>query len=365
MVTRTYGLLSVKGGSDGKPTIIETPLADGATVPLGSRVRVHLKVTHDRPYPYVMIEDRIPPGFEPSLPEAERNRRGWTVGHEFHDDRACFFATRLEAGTQEITYELFAEAAGVYRVRHGRGRPDVYAGGARMHGAFSAAGQGGGLMSRRAAWVMALAGMVLLGAVVAGLARLGREVVLASFTTGVAGRSEAQRNNIALGVARLDGVIVPSRAVFSFNEAVGARVLEAGYERAPALTFRGVRDTPGGGICQLSSTLYNAALLAGLDIIERWPHLRPVASVGPGRDATVEHGRFDLRVRNPHPFAVRLAGRLEGERLVVEIRGGTPLPRPISVRVECSSEMGRLVRVCTWRRVGEREERMSSDLYPL
>ena len=116
-VTRSYGLLSVKTGADGKPAVIETPLADGSVVPLGSRVRVHLRVAHDKPYPYVMIEDRIPPGFEPSLPEAERNRRGWYVGREFHDDRVCFFATRMEAGTQEVTYELFAEAAGSYRVR--------------------------------------------------------------------------------------------------------------------------------------------------------------------------------------------------------------------------------------------------------
>ena len=216
-----------------------------------------------------------------------------------------------------------------------------------------------------ARWVLALAGAALLaGTLIAG-SRLGREVSLASFTTDLAGRSEAQRKNIVLGLARLEGTVIPPRALFSFNETVGRRVIDDGFERAPALTLEGVQDSPGGGICQLSSTLYNAALLAGLGIVERWPHLRPILSVGPGRDATVEYGRFDLRLLNPHPFSVRLGGRVEGERLVVEIRGGAPLTRSVSVRVERTREAGRQMRVCTWRRVGDREERVSNDLYPL
>ena len=197
------------------------------------------------------------------------------------------------------------------------------------------------------------------------VSRLGRDVALASFTTDLAGRSEAQTKNIVLGLARLDGRIIPPRAVFSFNETVGRRVIEDGFDRAPALTLDGVRDSPGGGICQLSSTLYNAALLADLAIVERWPHMRPILSVGTGRDATVEYGRFDLRLLNPHPFSIRLAGRVEGERLVVEVRGSAPLPHGVTVRVERTQEAGRHVRVCTWRRVGDGEERVSNDLYPL
>lgn len=218
------------------------------------------------------------------------------------------------------------------------------------------------MRERRGVLVLALAALLLLGGGWIAAARAGRECVLAAFTTDLSNRSEAQRVNIRRALARLDGRVIVAGGSFSFNDAVGQRLLEEGYVPAPAYERGGVADVPGGGICQLSSTLYNAVLLAGMRIDERSPHLRAVRSVGPGRDATVLFGKWDLRWTNPHPFAVRLRGNAAGERLVVEIRGSRPLPDPVSVEVERVAAADGL-RVQTWRRTGGRVEMVAEDRY--
>lgn len=190
----------------------------------------------------------------------------------------------------------------------------------------------------------------------------GTDYVLASFTTDLENRNDAQRSNILLAASHIDGKIVPAKSLFSFNETVGQRLVEDGYEKAASYQGDGVADTPGGGICQLSSTLYNAALLAGLRVVERAPHVARVLSVGAGRDATVVYGRCDLRFANPYAFPIRLQARAEGQRLVVEVLGSRPLPSPVSVRVERVASVDG-VRVQTWRRMNGVETLLSQDHY--
>ena len=203
--------------------------------------------------------------------------------------------------------------------------------------------------------------LVAMGAAAARWA--GAEYVLASFTTDLENRTQAQRANIAVALERLDGdVIMPGRSL-SFNGTVGRRCVDEGYEPAPGYAAGQVADTPGGGICQLSSTVYNAALLAGLRIDERAPHARSVRSVGRGRDAAVVYERSDLRFTNPYTFPVKLRARVVGERLVVEVTGSRPLPAQVTVRVEESRAAGG-VEARLWRRIGTREEMVSADVYP-
>jgi len=215
----------------------------------------------------------------------------------------------------------------------------------------------------RARWievaVLAFAALMLAVGGWAAAAAVGRQHVLAAFTTDLAGRSAAQRTNIALSVARLDGVVVPRGAAFSFNEVVGQRLLEQGYEKAPAFEGGGVSMVAGGGVCQVSSTVYNAALLAGMRILERSPHVSAVRSVGRGRDAAVLYGKWDLRWSNPYPFTVCVRGRVQGDRLVVEILGARP--RPVTVSV--TEDVARTGTAQTWRRVGARTELISEDRY--
>lgn len=138
------------------------------------------------------------------------------------------------------------------------------------------------------------------------------------FSTSMAGRSSQQRGNAARAALDLDGAIIPSGGILGFNERVGARDSMKGYLPAPVINDRGgLSDFPGGGICQLATTIYNAALEAGMEIVERHPHSRAVGYVPPGRDATILSWRKDLRLRNPHGAPLLIRVSVNGERMTV------------------------------------------------
>ncbi|HET6421030.1 MAG TPA: VanW family protein [Geobacteraceae bacterium] len=127
-----------------------------------------------------------------------------------------------------------------------------------------------------------------------------------------------QIHNAARAARDLDGVIIPPGGTFSFNEHVGSRDGGKGYLRAPMINDLGyMQDIPGGGICQLATTIYNAALYAGLEIAERHPHSRAVSYVPPGRDATIATWRKDLKLRNPHKSPLVLRIKMEDRRITV------------------------------------------------
>ncbi len=155
------------------------------------------------------------------------------------------------------------------------------------------------------------------------------------FSTSLSNRSPEQRKNAAIAGQTLDGAIIPPGGTFSFNQRVGAREREKGFLPAPYLTSNGtLDDTPGGGICQLASTLYNAGLLAGLEVVERHPHSRAVAHVPPGRDATISSWRKDLRLRNPFPHPLKLRIDSGNDRLTVSFR--SPVARLFQVEIQSS-----------------------------
>lgn len=219
---------------------------------------------------------------------------------------------------------------------------------------------------RRAGWVLVPALVLALGL---GLwARRPYQAVLGACRSGLSERSEAQRANIARAAAAIDGEVIEPGEVWSFNARVGPRTPERGYRLAPAYLERDLTSSVGGGICQLSSTLYNAAALAGLDVVERHPHLRRVHSVPPGRDATVWYGRADLRLRNGGGAPVRLEARLADEALWVRVRGDAFGERRISLDTApaASSRLG-MATYRTVRRItgegGPRAEVLSVDAY--
>jgi vancomycin resistance protein VanW len=136
------------------------------------------------------------------------------------------------------------------------------------------------------------------------------------FSTPVAGRSVEQLHNAGRAANDLNGTIIAPGGIFSFNELVGGRESGKGYTRAPVITDRGdLQDAPGGGICQLATTIYNAALYSGLDVVERHPHSRLVTYVPAGRDATIATWRKDLKLRNPHQVPLMLRIVFVGGRL--------------------------------------------------
>ena len=111
--------------------------------------------------------------------------------------------------------------------------------------------------------------------------------VLASYTTEYDPSNESRTHNIQLASDKINGTLIKPGAQFSFNDVVGERTAEAGYDDAPVMIDGKLVPGIGGGICQVSSTIFNTALLSGMNIIERTPHFEPVGYIQAGRDATV------------------------------------------------------------------------------
>jgi len=137
------------------------------------------------------------------------------------------------------------------------------------------------------------------------------------FPTSAPGRNY----NMALAAKRLCGTLIPPGGVFSFNETLGESSRAAGYR--VGRVFVGDRIVPGygGGVCQVSSTVYNAAVRAGLAIDERHLHGLTVPYLAPGEDSTISYGYLDLRVRNDTGGPVRLLTRATGGRVTAEFFG--------------------------------------------
>lgn len=114
-------------------------------------------------------------------------------------------------------------------------------------------------------------------------------------------------HNIALAAKGINNHVVFPGERFSFNEIVGKRTKERGYMRAPVIVRGEIYEDVGGGICQVSSTLFNAADRAGLRIVKRYSHSRHVPYVPPGRDATVSWYGPDFVFQNDYnqPILIR------------------------------------------------------------
>lgn len=104
--------------------------------------------------------------------------------------------------------------------------------------------------------------------------------------------------NLRLAAEAINGYVIEPGATFSFNEVVGDTTAERGYKEAPVLYSSGLGSSDGGGICQVSTALYIAAVKADLEIVERHPHSVPSDYAPIGLDATIVYGSRDLRIKN-------------------------------------------------------------------
>ncbi len=147
------------------------------------------------------------------------------------------------------------------------------------------------------------------------------ETTYATIGIGV-GRSA----NIARAASLLDGAIVAPGAVLSFNDLVGPRTLDRGFTWAPEIQGDELTTGVGGGTCQVSSTLFNAALFGAMEVVERQSHSRPSAYAKMGLDATVVYDSVDLKIKNPFSFPIMIHAFVPKPGVVrVEILGGDPL----------------------------------------
>ena len=158
--------------------------------------------------------------------------------------------------------------------------------------------------------------------------------VVAQFSTTLGGSSRNRVHNVALAAQAVDGLVIMPHQKFAYNTVVGPRTEEAGYRTAPVLRHGELVPGTGGGACQVSSTLYNVALLGNLKIMRRTHHSRPVHYVRPGLDATVAYGSLDLIFRNTTDGPIVLNAGVSRRRLWIKALGRTPCPE---VRIERSS----------------------------
>ena len=120
------------------------------------------------------------------------------------------------------------------------------------------------------------------------------------------GDNENRNGNLRKACGMLDGLLLQPGQELSYNEALGPRTKELGWLPAPAYSGTKLVDSPGGGICQVSSTLYLASVYSELTIVERRNHGYPVSYIPLGMDATVSWGFADLKIRNDSPMPVKI-----------------------------------------------------------
>jgi len=134
-----------------------------------------------------------------------------------------------------------------------------------------------------------------------------REKLIGHYVTYYNASNKNRAHNIALAAKSINNTVVFPGELFSFNRVVGQRTAERGYLRASIIVKGEFSEGIGGGICQVSSTLYNATDKAGLKIVQRYSHSRSVPYVPPGRDATVSWGGPDFAFKNQYnqPILIR------------------------------------------------------------
>lgn len=160
--------------------------------------------------------------------------------------------------------------------------------------------------------------------------------ILSSTSTSFTTNTPNNRNrgiNIRLAATAIDGTVLFPGEEFSFNQIVGPRTPQKGYTIAHIYSEGEVRDGYGGGICQVSTTLYDAALLANLTVTERHNHMFTVGYVPLGMDAAVSYGYADLRFRNTTNYPVMIDAQVSDSNVLTFSIVGTNLYPEVKVRL--------------------------------
>lgn len=153
---------------------------------------------------------------------------------------------------------------------------------------------------------------------------LGEEAfpnTLGTFTTRYDASNKNRSNNIVLASSKINGTVILPGETFSYNKTVGKRTITSGFKEAGAYAGGKVIQEVGGGICQVSSTLYNAVLYANLEIVDRSNHYFECSYVDAGRDATVSWGTVDFKFRNNRTYPIKIEAYSKNGVVKISIKG--------------------------------------------
>lgn len=172
-----------------------------------------------------------------------------------------------------------------------------------------------------------------------GLKAQGIERLIASFTTDYGFSGPGRVYNVEATAQTLSGWELPPGGVFDYRKIISLTEERSGYREAPVILNGRLSPGVGGGICQVSSTLYNAVLRAGLDIVERRNHSLPVSYLPLGQDATFAEGVINFRFRNTTGYHLLILAETRGRKLTVKLFG----TMPGNVRYEIESRTVRTI----------------------
>ena len=154
--------------------------------------------------------------------------------------------------------------------------------------------------------------------------QLGTEAfpnLLSTFTTTYSTANVNRSTNIYLAAKKINGIVIMPGETFSYNQTVGKRTAAAGFKEAAVYAGGKVTTDIGGGICQVSSTLYNAVLLANLEIVERENHSFNPGYVKAGTDATVSWGYIDFRFKNSRNYPIKIVCSANNGKVLFNLYG--------------------------------------------
>ena len=168
---------------------------------------------------------------------------------------------------------------------------------------------------------------------------MNRFGLVSAYTTNTT-NNKNRNTNIQLSAAAINGITVLPGEIFSFNGTTGERTAEKGYKEAAAIAGGQSRDEIGGGVCQTSSTLFNAVVRADLEIIERNPHAWPSNYVEKGFDATVNWPGLDFKFKNNTEWPVFIVAGYSNQKVTVNIYG---MSLGAGVKIDLESEVTRKI----------------------
>lgn len=145
--------------------------------------------------------------------------------------------------------------------------------------------------------------------------------VIASFSTSFNSNKTNRTYNIKLACERINNSLILPNQVFSMDKALGTRTKENGYKEAPVIIKNQLIEGVGGGVCQVTSTLYIAVLKAKLGIVERVNHSMPLGYVEPGQDATIAEGYIDFKFKNNKEYLILLNAEVVGGKITIRLIG--------------------------------------------
>ncbi|MBC8631370.1 VanW family protein [[Eubacterium] tenue] len=145
--------------------------------------------------------------------------------------------------------------------------------------------------------------------------------ILGTYETEFNSKNKNRVNNITIATNKINNTLIDSNEKFSFNETTGKRDIEQGFKEAPIILNGKLELGMGGGICQVSSTIYNAALYSGLEIIQAKNHSIPSSYIQKGRDATVSYGNIDLIFENKFDSPILIQSKVENNKIISTIYG--------------------------------------------